>query len=125
MSAAISIPNPKGEIAMAVKLAKSALPKSKGGRKPTPLDDELVAALVDALKSNPKDGDRPAAYGPEATFDTEGKAGGQARRYAEAVSKALGKKVRVNIYPENAPEDGKAAVAPFHWRIYIPLVAQS
>lgn len=110
---------------MAVSLTKSALPKSKGGRKPTPLDTELVSALVSALKKEPKEGDRPAAYGPDASFDTEGKAGGQARRYAEAVSKELGKKVRVNIYPENAPEDGKPASAPFHWRIYIPLVAQS
>lgn len=108
-----------------IKLQKSALPKSKGGRKPTPLDSELTSALVSALKSEPKDGDRPAAYGPEATFDTEGKAGGQARRYAEAVSKELGKKVRVNIYPQNAPEDGKPATAPFLWRIYIPLVAQA
>lgn len=110
---------------MAISLTKTALPKSKGGRKPTPLDTELVTALVGALKKEPKEGDRPAAYGPDTSFDTEGKAGGQARRYAEAVSKELGKKVRVNIYPENAPEDGKAAVAPFHWRIYIPLVAQS
>jgi hypothetical protein len=110
---------------MPISLTKSALPKSKGGRKPAPLDTELVSALVGALKKDPKEGDRPAAYGPDTSFDTEGKAGGQARRYAEAVTKELGTKVRVNIYPENAPEDGKAAVAPFHWRIYIPLASQS
>lgn len=108
-----------------ITLKKSALPKSKGGRKPTPLDPELASALVDALKKAPKEGDRPAAYGPDASFDTEGKAGGQARRYAEAVSKELGVKVRVNIYPENAPENGQASKPPYHWRIYIPLVAQS
>jgi hypothetical protein len=108
-----------------ISLTKSALPKSKGGRKPTPLDAELTTALVDALKKSPKEGDRPAAYGPDASFDTEGKAGGQARRYAEAVSKELGVKVRVNIYPKNAPENGAEATAPYCWRIYIPLVAQS
>jgi len=108
-----------------ITLTKSALPKSKGGRKPTPLDEELTAALVDALKKAPKEGDRPAAYGPSNEFDTEGKAGGQARRYAEAVSKELGKKVRVNIYPKNAPENGAEASAPYLWRVYIPLVAQA
>lgn len=110
---------------MAIQLTKSALPKSKGGRKPTPIDGELVTALVTALKKEPKEGDRPAAYGPDTSFDTEGKAGGQARRYAEAVSKELKVKVRVNIYPENAPQDGQASKPPYHWRIYIPLVSQS
>jgi hypothetical protein len=108
-----------------ITLTKSALPKSKGGRKPAELDAELTEALVDALKKNPKEADRPAAYGPAAEFDTEGKAGGQARRYAEAVSKELGKKVRVNIYPKIAPENGATASAPFMWRIYIPLTAQA
>lgn len=105
-------------------LTKTALPKSKGGRKATPINPELVDALTKALKDDPMDGDRPAAYGPPAEFDTEGKAGGQARRYAEAVAKNLNKKVRVNVYPKNAPENGKAAKAPFLWRIYIPLSAQ-
>lgn len=108
-----------------VELTKTALPKSKGGRKATPLDSELLDALVTALKSDPLDGDRPAAYGPSADFDTEGKAGGQARRYATAVSDALKKKVRVNVYPVNAPKEGAAAKAPFRWRIYIPLASQS
>lgn len=109
---------------MAVELTKTALPKSKGGRKATPLDTELLDALVSALKSDPMDGDRPAAYGPAAEFDTEGKAGGQARRYATALSEALKKKVRVNVYPTNAPKDGQESKPPYRWRVYIPLAVQ-
>lgn len=109
---------------MPVELTKTALPKSKGGRKATPLDSELLDALVEALKADPMDGDRPAAYGPSADFDTEGKAGGQARRYATALSEALKKKVRVNVYPVNTPKDGQPAKAPYRWRVYIPLVVQ-
>jgi len=109
---------------MPVELTKTALPKSKGGRKATPLDSELLDALVEALKNGPMDGDRPAAYGPSTEFDTEGKAGGQARRYATALSDALKKKVRVNVYPTNAPKEGQAAKAPFRWRVYIPLAIQ-
>lgn len=108
-----------------MELVKTALPKSKGGRKATPLDSELLDALADALKSAPMDGDRPAAYGPATDFDTEGKAGGQARRYATQLSDALKKKVRVNVYPVNAPKDGQESKPPYRWRVYIPLVAQS
>jgi hypothetical protein len=108
-----------------MELVKTALPKSKGGRKATPLDSELLDALADALKSAPMDGDRPAAYGPATDFDTEGKAGGQARRYATELSNALKKKVRVNVYPTNAPKDGQTAKPPYRWRVYIPLVAQA
>lgn len=108
-----------------VELTKTALPKSKGGRKPTPLDTELLDALASALKDAPLDGDRPAAYGPAQNFDTEGKAGGQARRYASALADALKTKVRVNVYPVNAPKDGKPASAPYRWRVYIPLTHQT
>lgn len=110
---------------MAVKIAARALPKSKGGRKPAPIDSELLDGLVSALKDAPKIDDRPAAYGPETDFDTEGKAGGAARRYAEGASKALNKKVRVNVYPINPTEDGKPSVPPYRWSLYIPLVQQS
>jgi len=101
-------------------LVKSALPKSRSGRKATPLDTDLVAALVDALKKNPVDtvdGEkRPAAYGPDSTFDTEGKATAQGRRYANAVAEKLDTTVRVNAYPQNGNEN-----SPFMWRCYIPL----
>lgn len=109
---------------MAITLTKTTLPKSKGGRTATPLDGELADALVSALKSEPMDGDRPAAYGPETDFDTEGKASGQGARYKEVVTKALGKKVSVNVYPVNGPADGKEAKPPFRWRIYIPMSVQ-
>lgn len=107
-----------------VELTKTALPKAKGGRKAAPLDEGLLKALTDALKSEPLDGERPAAYGPATNFDTEGKAGGQARRYATALSLVLENKVRVNIYPTNAPEDGKPSKPPYRWRVYIPLASQ-
>lgn len=109
-------------------LVKSELPKSKGGRKPTELDSTLLDELVAALKAEPKvktdDGERPAAYGPDTTFDTEGKASGQARRYKEAAEKALKVKMRVNVYPATAPKDGETATGPYLWRIYIPLKQQ-
>lgn len=108
-----------------MELIKTALPKSKGGRKARELDSELLDALLSALKDSPMDGDRPAAYGPAQDFDTEGKAGGDARRYANALSEALKKKVRVNVYPTNEPKEGQEAKAPFRWRVYIPLVAQA
>lgn len=108
-----------------MELVKTALPKSKGGRKARELDSELLDALLGALKDSPMDGDRPAAYGPALDFDTEGKAGGDARRYANALSDGLKKKVRVNVYPTNEPKEGQEAKAPYRWRVYIPLVAQS
>ena len=109
-----------------MELTKTALPKSKGGRKATPLDSELLDALVKALKTTPLDGDRPAAYGPAQDFDTEGKAGGSARRYATAVSEALKIKVRVNVYPTKTNEDGSATEdSKYRWRIYVPLKAQA
>lgn len=104
---------------MPVTLTESELPKTRSGRKAAPLDDELVQALIGALKKTPVKNDRPAAYGPETDFDTEGKATAQGRKYANAVSDALDKTVRVNAYSVNGKENG-----PFRWRCYIPL-AQS
>lgn len=107
-----------------MELVKTALPKSKGGRKAKELDSELLDALAKALKDAPMEGDRPSAYGPATDFDTEGKASGEARRYATALSDSLKKKVSVNAYPVNEPKDGAEATAPFRWRVYIPLAAQ-
>lgn len=106
---------------MSVQLESIQLPKAKGGRKATPLDSELLESLANALKTNPKDGDRPAAYGPSTEYETEGKAGGPARKYAAELSKALKKKVKVRTHPTVAPKDGKPATGPFKWKVYIPL----
>lgn len=104
---------------MPVNLMESELPKTRSGRKAAPLDQELVDALIGALKKTPIKNDRPAAYGPETDFDTEGKATAQGRKYANAVADNLKKTVRVNAYSVNGKENG-----PFRWRCYIPL-AQS
>lgn len=105
------------------KLISSTLPKSRSGRKPTPLDQELVSSLVDALKKEPlvTEGNekRPAAYGPDTKFDTEGKATSQGRKYANVVAEELKTTVRVNAYSSNGKENG-----PFQWRCYIPLSSQ-
>jgi len=102
-------------------LVKTALPKSRSGRKATPLDTELLNDLVEALKDSPVesvDGEnRPAAYGPDTSFDTEGKATSQGRRYANAVAESLDTTVRVNAYSQNGDK------GPFFWRCYIPLSA--
>lgn len=104
---------------MAVALTQSELPKTRSGRKAAPLDQELVDALIGALRKEPIKNDRPAAYGPETDFDTEGKATAQGRKYANAVAESLDKTVRVNAFSVNGKETG-----PYRWRMYIPL-AQS
>jgi hypothetical protein len=104
-------------------LVKTTLPKSRSGRKPTPLDAELVEALITALKAESVDSDgRPAAYGPDTAFETEGKATSQGRKYANAVAEALKITVRVNSH---VGEKGNAETGPFFWRCYIPLSASN
>jgi hypothetical protein len=102
-------------------LVKTALPKGRSGRKPTPMDDALVTELLNALKSNPTetvDGEvRPAAYGPDTDFDTLGKATSAGRRYANAVAEKLGKPVKVNGFAPN----GNQEKGPFRWRAYVSL----
>lgn len=97
-------------------LVKSSLPKSRSGRQPAPLDMELVEEIIAALKAEPVVDGRPAAYGPDSKFDTEGKASAHGRRHANAVQDALKKTVRVNAYQENGN-----ANSPWLWRAYIPL----
>lgn len=104
-------------------LVKTALPKSRAGRTAKPLDTDLVKELADALKSNPfemVEGDkRPAAYGPETDYDTDGKASAAGRRYANAVEEILKTKIRVNSFSVNGTDKG-----PFRWRCYISLANQ-
>lgn len=106
-----------------VKLVEAALPKSSSGRKGTPMDEDLAAALVKALSEKATvevDGnERPRALGSTDEFDTKGRASAAGRKYALHVAKALNKVVRVNVY--SAVKDQK----PFQWRIYIPLADSS
>lgn len=97
-------------------LVKTELPKSRSGRQATPLDQTLVDDLIGALKKEPTVNGRPAAYGPDTAFDTEGKASSAGRRYANAVQDALDTTVRVNTY-----QKGEGEKAPWLWRCYIPL----
>lgn len=112
----------------AIKLMESPLPKSGSGRKAQELNTELVTALAKALTDNAvvkdptSNEDRPRALGPEETYPTTGKAGSAGRRYANAVIAAMEgePKVKVNVYADNRNDKGEY-VAPFKWRIYIPL----
>jgi hypothetical protein len=103
----------------AVQLVDVALPKSNSGRKGTPINEDFANALITAFGESittETDGDiRPRALGSPDEFKTKGKASAAGRKYADAVAKKLGKKLRVNVY--SAEKDK----APFYWRIYVPL----
>jgi len=89
------------------------LPKSSRGRKARPLDDVLYKALSEYLtKTQVQDG-RPAFAGPSNVYETRGKALGDGRRYAKALTSELNKIVRVNSLEVSETEH--------KWRVYVPL----
>lgn len=103
----------------AVQLVDVALPKSNSGRKGTPIDENFANALVTAfgesITTETNDDTRPRALGSPEAFKTKGKASAAGRKYADHVAKAIGKKLRVNVYSQEKDK------APFYWRIYVPL----
>lgn len=102
---------------MSITLTKGELPKGTGGRKPKELDAELSAALTDALRETPlTENGRSSLIGDASrTFDTEGKASADGRRYGRAVAETLDKTVRVRVM-ETAEGSGV-----FGWALYIPM----
>lgn len=111
---------------MAVKLFTSALPKGAGGRKPTEIDQELYAAILDVLKANPTvdaDGEtRPQVVGDaDRLFDTEGKASSDGRRYARPLAEALDKKVRVRVVDGPTKKVNGKDVKQYGWVVYVPM----
>lgn len=100
------------------KILATPMPKSRAGRAPTPLDTELYAELEQALKNAPtldaNGSTRPAGYGPDTQYESEGRATSGGRRFAQKLAEELKITVRVNVYEQ----DGK-----WLWRVYIPLSA--
>lgn len=105
---------------MAVKLVKTQLPKTGGGRQPIPLDQETADALVSAFAKpeDRMDNGRPVTLGTGDTYPTKGRANTMGRKYADHVSEALNVKVGTQVYWDGKDE-GKEAKPPFRWRIWI------
>lgn len=122
---------------MAIKLSRGVMPPSNVGRKPKPLNEELVEGLYEALstalpESVETDGYEeklyPAFFGPDFSerkfvFDKEHQAQGDGRKYAKVLHKRIGKVVRVNVYHNGVLDSaGKPTDATkYTWRLYVPV----
>jgi hypothetical protein len=120
-----------------VKLTSGVMPPSNVGRKPKPLDSELVEALQEALENalpeaveteNFETKLYPAFFGPDFSeakhaFNKEHQAQAEGRKYAGPVAKRIGKVVRVNVYSNGVSDaDGKPIEATrYAWRLYVPV----
>ena len=123
---------------MAPKLSTGVMPPSNVGRKPKPIDSELLEALSEALSSavpeemeDPETGDTkmyPVFVGPDFSekkhvFAKDFQAQGDGRKYSKVLHKRIGKVVRVNVYHNGVvdssgkPTDG----TKYTWRLYVPI----
>lgn len=123
---------------MAIKLSSGVMPPSNVGRKPKPLNPELMEALYEALSnSEPEEmedsetGDTklyPVYVGPDFSeknhvFTKDFQAQADGRKYSKVLHKKVGKIVRVNVYHNGKlDENGKPNDSTrYTWRLYVPI----
>lgn len=120
-----------------MKLASGVMPPSNVGRKPKPLNPELVEALAEALENavpeaveteNLETKLYPAFFGPDFSelkhvFTKDHQAQAEGRKYAGPLSKRIGKVVRVNVYHNGVtdPEGRPVDATRYSWRLYVPV----
>lgn len=99
----------------ALTLSTGVLPQKKSGRKPKEINSELYDLLLPALSEVHLVDGRPQTFGPPFSFDTQGKATTDARRYVKALTEvddAPLKGVDISVTTEN-PDEGV-----FYWKLY-------